>query len=247
MYMTMNNQLDNIKKPVKNNFLEKKENAIKLQTLSNNLDLDTNKYIITISSITYDWNEVVKSDLIIDEITDIIYNFIITYKQPYLYTKSTIRSILNNLLPFTFFLSLSKRDALKIINSFRKYDDANINAFVRLEKEPNFSIFTWSNAYVRKNLDFYFNKTYSYTINFFDEFCSFVNDNYSGQKTLSLSNLLDVHETNPIILLSDLKLNEAIFIIHMFVTKHTNLPFDLLINDTSSFRRRKSLIKIVKG
>lgn len=239
--------LDENQKKIKNSFFEKKEISLKLKELSKNLDLDNKQYIITISSITDDWNDVVKSELIIDEITDILYNMIVSYKQPYLYTKSTIRSILKNLLPYTFFLSLSKRDALKILNVLKKYDDANINAFIRYQKDPNFSIFTWSNAFARKNQDFYANKNYSYSLNFFDEFSNFVNDNYSGQKILSMSNLLDLHETSPIILLSDLKLHESIFVIHMFTAKHQDLPFDLLINDTKSFKRKKSLIKVEQG
>ncbi|MDE5767528.1 MAG: hypothetical protein K2H56_03160 [Malacoplasma sp.] len=56
-------------------------------------------------------------------------------------------------------------------------------------------------------------------------------------------NALEIYGTRPIILLSDLKLEESLFTTYFFQKKFPDLPFDLLITDTRSLQRQNGKVK----
>ncbi|MDE7075464.1 MAG: hypothetical protein K2O21_02420, partial [Malacoplasma sp.] len=63
------------------------------------------------------------------------------------------------------------------------------------------------------------------------------------EKNFSIHNTLEIYGTRPIILLSDLKIEEALFTTYFFQKKFPDLPFDLLITDTRSLQRQNGKVK----
>lgn len=213
-----------------------------LSSIKNKLNCDKRTYIVTIKAILDLFNDPINSPMIIDEITDIVHSLIISYKQPCFYSKSTINLILTYFLPYTFFIQVNEEEAIKIKNNLKNYSEAIIDVFIKKEKNPNFSIFTWTSNFYKLNIDFYSNYNQENSLNYFNFFSKFINNNYLDKK-ISIQDTLEIYGAKPIVLLSDLKIEEALFTTYFFQKKFPNLPFDLLITDTRSLQRQNGKVK----
>ncbi|MCF0217988.1 MAG: hypothetical protein HUJ42_03030 [Malacoplasma sp.] len=236
-----------------NNSINKKDELIFLKNintqkaimrLKKTLNSDNRPYIITIKAILDFFNEPIKDELIIDEITDIIHNLITSYKQPYYYLKSTIRQILTYSLPYSFFLVLSKSEALRIYSSLKKYNEAIVHAFIKKPENRDFTIISWTSNFYKIKPDFYSNYNQQIALEFFEFFSKFLKANSSNTYDFFSPKIaLENYGTNPIVLLKNLQLEEAICIVYHFQHNFNNLPFDLLITDTRSLERQSQKVK----
>ncbi|BAC44205.1 hypothetical protein D8X55_00740 [Malacoplasma penetrans] len=242
---------NNIKIP----FWEKIKNKQNIERIKSKLELNERSYIVTIRSLKtlfntdFDLNdrkERVEKENMLDELTDLIHNLIVIFKQPYLYTKKTIREILDNFLPFTFFVSLTKEEAVRVFHNIKSYENSGlgvVETLIRKEANPDFSVFTWSSNFYDFDKDFYSNFHQENSLNFFNFFNDVVLDNYYDNKIFRAEDALEVYGTKPIVLLSDLKLEEAIYGIYHFQKKFSKqLPFDFLVTDTRSLKRQKNKV-----
>ena len=172
IYYVMNDNKNNIP------FFKSVFNKKILSSIKSKLDSDKKTYMITIKAILDLFNDPINSPQIIDEVTDLVHSLIISYKQPYFYSKSTINLILTYFLPYTFFIQLTEKEAIKIRSTLKNYSEAIIDTFIKKETNPNFSIFTWTSNFYKLNIDFYSNYNQENSLNFFNFFSKFLNKNY---------------------------------------------------------------------
>lgn len=236
-------------------FLRRVSSIQNLGRIKKHLRIEERPYIITIKSLKTFFNsdfnvleekERVEKENMVEELTDLIHNLIVSFKQPYFYTKKTIREILHNFLPYTFFISLTKEEAIRVLHNIKSYENTGlgvVEALIRKEPVPDFSIFTWSSNFYELNKDFYSNFNQEASLHFFDFFSEFLIINYLSTKDLKTNEALEIYGIKPIVLLSQFKLEEAIYIIYHFQNKFNKLPFDFLLTDTRSLKRQKNKIQ----
>lgn len=212
-------------------FLEK-ENFDGLTRVNEFLKLEKKPYYLFIKRINHKY---------LYDAVDTIYNLQIMFKQPFILNKVTIRNILRNFLPYSFFLCLSYDDAIRLKKEL--YQNENLDMFIVVKKRENqnTSIFTYTNNFYNFNIDFYNDQNENEMVSFFEHYRIFLEKYFYKKSNIERENIKDLYGNNPVVLFDKLSLDEALFLIFYFNKKFPKLPIDLIPTETNLLLKKNKI------
>lgn len=217
---------------MKNDYFKKYINLVKLARLNQRLNLNDRHYYLSIKKFNPNF---------LYEIVNKIYYLQMKYQQPFLLNKSSIRSIFKYFLPYTFFLCLSREEAIKLKMELK--DNENFDFFVVIKKreEKGISIFTYTDNFFEFGIDFYNEKNQDMVVDFFKFYKRFFDDNFYRETAFNQEKVKDLYGNFPVVLFENLNLDEAILILYYFFEKFPKLPIQLMMTETSVLMKKKKV------
>ncbi len=207
----------------KTNFFIKEENKNKIIKLNNRLNIDKRPYYLSIKKI--------RNDSIHDAV-DFISYLQIKYMQPFILNKRTIKNILKNFLPYTFFLCLSENEALELKRELYRNDSWDLFIVVKKREKQGICIFSYTNKFYELFLPHSNEWNNNVMVDFFQDYLFFLKENFNQISGVNKEDIIDLYDKNPVVLFEKLTLEEAILIINFFNSKYPYLPIDLMPTET---------------
>lgn len=217
---------------IKNSFFNTETNLESIENINKKLNLDNRPYYLAIKKFNQEF---------LYDIVDTIYALQSDFNQPFLLSKGTIRNILKNFLPYIFFLSLSKEEAFRLKKELRINE--NWDLFIVIKKREHFgiSVFTYTNNFFNLNLNFYSKVNQDSIVNFFQDYTSFLENNFYKKVSLETENITDLYGNRPVVLFDGLSIQQAILLIYYFSNRHQDLPIDLMLTETRILQKKEKV------
>lgn len=217
---------------IKQSFFNKPENIENVKRLDDKLSLDKRPYYLSIRKLNQEF---------FYDVVNLIYSLQSSFNQPYILSKSNIKNILKNFLPYTFFLALSAEEAFRLKKELRMNENWDLFIVIKKREDFGMSIFTYTNNFFNLNLNFYSKVNQDALVTFFEDYNKFLENNYFKSINLEKENITDFYANKPIVLFEGLSLQQALILIHYFNEKHPNLPIDLMTTETRILQKKEKV------
>lgn len=213
-------------------FFENKVNISKLKNLNEKLNLDKRPYYLSIRKFNMEF---------VYELVNNIYNLQIIFNQPFILNKKTIFNILKNFLPYTFFLALSESEAIKLKKELKFNENLDLFLVIKKREEYGTSVFTYTNNFFHLNFNIFKSNSDHTVIDFFKDYSDFMDKNFYQKANITQETIMDFYGNYPVVLFTELSLDEALLIIYRFNRKHPNLVVDLMPTETRLLEKKEKI------